>query len=93
MTPEQRQTLHRILIDAKAEIKDGELYSHYGYKCAGVCVYVKFHRDGSEQIENICHELYKKSPFYNGLIVATPFDFAHPDRLALLDWMINETKP
>lgn len=94
MTPEQRQTLHRILLDAKAEIKDGKLYDHDGYLSSGVCLYVHFHRNGDYGFHILCRNMYEESPFCRGNdFVATPYDFSHPDRLALLDWLINETKP
>jgi len=94
MTPEQRQTLHRILLDAKAEIKDGKLYDRWLAPCSGICDYVKWPKNGSSHMGAICTNLYENSPFYQGrLWVAEPFDFSHPDRLALLDWLINETKP
>lgn len=94
MTDEQKATLHHILLDAKAEIKDGELYDHDGNKSHGICVYVAFHTLNSYDIDELCTFLYKSSPFYkNELFIAKPYDFAHPDRLALLDWLINETKP
>ena len=94
MTPEQRQTLHRILLDAKAEIKDGKLYDHDGDECTGICQYVAWHKNGSSHRGAICTDLYENSPFYQGsLWVAEPFDFSHPDRLALLDWLIEQTKP
>lgn len=94
MTPEQKQTLHRILLDADAEIKYGTLRDHDGDRCLGVCTYVAFHSLSSGDIEELCKNLYMSSPFYkNQLFVAPAGDFSHPDRLALLDWLINETKP
>ena len=45
MTPEQKATLHRILLDAKAEIKDGNLYDRNGNPCKGICQYVGWHTD------------------------------------------------
>ena len=94
MTPKQRQTLHRILLDAKAEIKDGKLYDHDGDECTGICQYVAWHKSNKGILEESCTMMYQSSPFYKGsIVVAPPFDFSHPDRLALLDWLINETKP
>lgn len=95
MTPEQRQTLHRILIEAKAGIKDGKLYDHNYEICESICLYVFYHVHGGYMLSTQCEDLYKISPFYRDgdEYVAPLFDFSHPDRLALLDWMINETKP
>ena len=98
MTPEQRQTLHRILLDAKAEIKDGKLYDRWLAPCSGICDYVALHSDNQDR-DDIDAELdllieksgYKLKVF--NYSVAPPFDFSHPDRLELLDWLINETKP
>lgn len=95
MTPEQRQTLHRILLDAKAEIKDGKLYDHNHEICESICLYVFYHYMGGYTLSEYCENLYIRSAFYRNdeEFVAPAFDFSHPDRLALLDWLINETKP
>lgn len=95
MTPEQKATLHRILIDAKLDIKHGRLYDHDGDECAGICQYVRCHKEGGYDLGKLIYlNMYKKSSFYKRKdFVAKPFDFSHPDRLALLDWLINETKP
>lgn len=102
MTHEQRQTLHRILLDAKAEIKDGKLYDHDGHLCDGICMYVGWHRENKnrddidEEVIILIDKYKKPLNILDDLghsYIAPCHDFAHPDRLALLDWLINETKP
>ena len=91
---QQKATLHQILLDAKSEIKGDVLIDHTGEYCSGICDYAKWSKNGSSFMYELCSNLYRKSPFYRGNSwVAPAFDFANPKRLALLDWLIEQTKP
>lgn len=97
MTSEQKETLHRILLDAKAAIKDGRLRDHDGDECMGICQFVRYHKSNNNyELIVSCDDLILKSPIFilkkRQVFVAEPFNFSHPDRLALLDYLIESTK-
>ena len=93
MTPQE--TLHSILLDAKARIKDGELYNDKGLKCYGICAFVWFSNNSISNISELLNSLideYKVTNYFFSYI-ADLEDFTDPKRLALLDWLIERTAP
>lgn len=92
MTPKQKKRLHHILLDAKSEIKDGKLRLHDEGYAMGICEYVHYHKLGAHELHDHCYEMYLKSHLFRGGFVALVCDFSHPDRLALLDYLIEQTK-
>jgi hypothetical protein len=93
MTPQE--TLHSILLDAKARIKDGELYDDDGDLCLGICFFVDWHRDRNVLCKILLNKLireHKKNTF-NYAYIAEPCDFTDPKRIALLEWLIERTAP
>ena len=100
MTPQE--TLHSILLDAKARIKNGELYDDDKHKCSGICQFIYWHttvRNKSFDIQvsinhyakHLMHEFDPEFDFEN--TYGKPYDFSEPDRLELLDWLIERTAP
>ena len=98
MTPQE--TLHSILLDAKARIKDGELYDDDGDKCVGLCGFIAWHPKVSniftyENVETLLINLFVQyDPQYcENKYYGKRGDFTDPKRLALLDWLIERTAP
>jgi hypothetical protein len=93
MTPQE--TLHSILLDAKARIKDGELYSDKGKICYGLCNFVWYHFKFNNNIDYLFDDLIDKHKDLYGdyFYIAAHKDFTDPKRLALLDWLIERTAP
>jgi len=92
MTP--KETLHSILLDAKARIKNGELYHDRQKKCFGLCDFVWHSHKFNSDIDALFDELLDDyvEVMGNFFYVATIFDFNDPKRIALLDWLIERTK-
>ena len=98
MTPQE--TLHSILLDAKARIKDGELYDDEGDKCVGICEFITWHTlclnsSVYRDVYFYTHELLREynSDHHSYKLYGKPYDFSDPKRLALLDWLIERTAP
>jgi len=93
MTPQE--TLHSILLDAKARIKNGELYNDKGDKCSGICEFVYWHNTCIFGTTSYLDKLIEQNKDVNGnyVYIATSYDFTDPKRLALLDWLIERTAP
>jgi hypothetical protein len=93
MTPQE--TLHSILLDAKARIKDGELRDNDGDLCLGICWFCHFNKNRTTLSHLLLLKLmdeHRELNKWKGFI-AGEFDFSDPKRLALLDWLIERTAP
>ena len=93
MTPQE--ILHSILLDAKARIKDGELYHDEGDISGGICSFVCWHLKSNIFIHAYLNDLIMEHKKVNEdyIFCGVPFDFTDPKRLALLDWLIERTAP
>jgi hypothetical protein len=93
MTPQE--ILHSILLDAKARIKDGELRDDYGGLSIGICSFCHYHKNRTKLSHFLLLELMDEHRELKqwGEFIADEYDFTDPKRLALLDWLIERTKP
>jgi hypothetical protein len=93
MTPQE--TLHSILLDAKARTFGGFLLNDNSNYCRGLCGFVLNHKKKSIQSDMLFCELIDEHKLQNNWLgyVGVVGDFNDPKRLALLDWLIERTAP
>jgi hypothetical protein len=93
MTPQE--TLHSILLDAKARIKDGILVNDFLLLSPGICNFVYHHLKSNIIIVQYLKDLIREHKKIHGgyLLCGAVNDFSDPDRLALLEWLIERTAP